>query len=322
MFNYLFPIFATALILSSLPTKAASAQDPLLNACLQAEVIKETNLNKTVKDLTELCHQAVAPTISEDSEAQKHKPSIAADAPGHFFQPYKRNYIVFGSMKNNNGGQPFSGKTFDIKFELGMQFALFPDEESPLLAPLRFGYSQRSWWDIAESSAPFKEHNYNPEIFWDFTQTNNTRNNRASLHLVDQFGFEHQSNGLDQQQSRSWDRLYAKRSFYISEALSWSLKAWKIVDKGDFNTDIDDYLGHLEIGAQYTINNWAKLELSARQGNNTSKISYQADLVVPISRWINSHFMLSFYDGYGEALISHNYKTRSLRAGFYFPLGF
>jgi hypothetical protein len=36
--------------------------------------------------------------------------------------------------------------------------------------------------------------------------------------------------------------------------------------------------------------------------------------------WVNSAFFISYYEGYGEALISFNQKTRSLRAGLYFPL--
>ncbi|MDG1024840.1 MAG: hypothetical protein P8N94_08755 [Gammaproteobacteria bacterium] len=48
-------------------------------------------------------------------------------------------------MKNQDGGDPFSGKTSDIQFQIELKFALF--EDSPLLdnlAPLYFGYSKKS----------------------------------------------------------------------------------------------------------------------------------------------------------------------------------
>jgi len=35
---------------------------------------------------------------------------------------------------------------------------------------------------------------------------------------------------------------------------------------------------------------------------------------------VNGAFFVQYQDGYGEAMISYNQKSRSLRAGFYFPL--
>lgn len=56
------------------------------------------------------------------------------------------------------------------------------------------------------------------------------------------------------------------------------------------------------------------------KGTRTSTISYQLDLIVPITRLVNSKFFISYFDGYGEALINYNKRSKSLRAGFYFPL--
>ncbi len=58
------------------------------------------------------------------------------------------------------------------------------------------------------------------------------------------------------------------------------------------------------------------------RGHETETIRYQVNLIFAMSQWVNSRFVLGYFNGYGEALISYNQKTTSLRTGFYFPLGF
>lgn len=310
----------------------ANAQTTALEQCLQREVLRPENLTLTVAELRAHCeglNTPVAATPPETGAAPSRSDAIERQFQylqtprNSFFEPYKRNYISFGSMRNVDGGAPFSGKTLDIKFELGMKFGLFPViDEFEALSPLKFGYSQRSWWDVAEASAPFKEHNYNPEIFWDFTESLARPSSVPRLHLFDLAGFEHQSNGLDGPNSRSWDRLYVSRTLRLSEMWAWTLKYWKPMNLGEYNTDIEDYLGNAQITTHVDVNNWAQVELNTLFGRESDKVSYQLDLILPMSRWVNSRFFLSYYNGYGEALISYNQKTTSLRAGFYFPLGF
>lgn len=317
--------FASVLLWSASSTLALAQETPL-DDCLRDEVTRPENVARTVAELRRMCSAfrsapAGADTASAASPVRRSSLSTVLDNP--FFQPYKNNYIIFGSMKNHEGQATFSGKDLDIRFELGMQFSLFPHvDDFSALAPLKFGYSQRSWWDIAESSAPFREHNYNPEIFWDFERARQVFGRESSVGLLDQAGFEHQSNGRDGFESRSWDRLYVQKKFRFSEMFAWTVKVWDVVNLGDFNKDIEDYLGNVEITTHIDLNNWAAIDLRTSKGDETSKISYQLDLSIPMSRWVNSRFFISYHDGYGEALVSYDQKTTSLRAGFHFPLGF
>lgn len=304
--------------------------------CLLDQLNREANNNLTVLELKALCRDASAESTAFSALGESVS-DTSAEVGGSvltmprgfrdFFTPYKENYFLFGSMQNKDGGEPFSGKTLDIRFEFGMKFRMFQNrEEYSRLSPLHFGYSQRSWWDIAESSAPFAEHNYNPEIFWDFKDVLAEDGLVPyKLHeLVDQFGYEHQSNGRDGLLSRSWDRIYAQRTFDFPEQnLRLRLKAWNVVATGEENRDITDYLGNGEVKLTYLApsTRW-QVSTSVMKGHESSKYSYRLDYISNMTAWLNSRFMLSYYDGYGEALVSYNEKTKSLRAGIYIPVAF
>lgn len=316
---------------SALLANEAQAQEAQTAACLQEQVLLAENENLKVSELKALCLAALQAASNTDARITD-SPIVATNVQrlayenqmrNSFFEPYKDNYISFGSMDNVDGSLPFSGESFDIKFQLGMKFSLFPQIEGlSSLAPLKFGYSQRSWWDIAEPSAPFKEHNYNPEVFWDFTENLAKPSSYTRLHIFDTVGFEHQSNGRDGPESRSWDRAYATRHLRLSEVWSWTFKYWQIINRGESNRDIEGYLGSAEITTHFDLNNWLQVNLKTLLGRESDKLSYQVDLIVPMSQWVNSRFYLSYYNGFGEALINYNQKSTSLRAGFYFPLGF
>ena len=76
----------------------------------------------------------------------------------------------------------------------------------PLGPPLYFAYSQRSFWSLydAERSRPFRETVFNPEVFYRWIPKSATQELNWGL----DGGYEHESNGQDIPESRSWDRLY------------------------------------------------------------------------------------------------------------------
>ncbi len=308
----------------------ASAQDHAagvstdVQSCVQQQVVKPEHIDLSVSDLFALCEQPVSTDEPENAEA------IITDDPGssimvepandlsRFFRPYKDNYIVFGRARTADGSPPFSGNRLDTKFELGLTFNLFEEITNlTFLAPLGFGYSQRSWWDISEESQPFAEHNYNPEIFWRFDQP--SRPLAGKFPFVDIVGIEHQSNGQQGPESRSWDRAYVQREFDLLPGLSVDIKLWRVIGDEATNTDITDYLGQGEATFKFSPNDRTQLRLRLIKGNEVEKYSYQFDISYR-RPWVNSAFFISYYEGYGEALISYNQKTRSLRAGLYFPL--
>ena len=301
----------------------ALLEDAATQQCLQNEVLKPDNLDRSVAELLQLC-LATAPAVDDtvvgvvDDAVDRAANSVSRRGLGRYFQPYKDNYIALGRMRNRDGSVPFSGEQLDTKFELGLSFGPFADiERLSALRPLRFGYSQRSWWNLAEDSAPFTEHNYNPEIYWDFNQPERPLLGR--LPFIDIIGLEHQSNGLDGERSRGWDRVYVQKAIQLMPQLSVELKLWDTVAASDNNADIRHYLGSSQVAVQFHANDRTRLRVRMMRGSHVDKISYQADIIYR-RPWLNTAFFITYYDGYGEALINYNKKSRSLRAGFYFPL--
>jgi phospholipase A1/A2 len=285
-----------------------------VDQCLQLEVLKTENAERTVAMLRADCETRT----SVDAALSPETGFMGQMSFNRFFRPYKDNYLLFGRMKMDDGTVPFSGENLDTKFELGLTFSLFEGRKNfEFLAPLHFGYSQQSWWDIAEDSAPFREHNYNPEVYWLFDQPRRPLIGR--IPFVDLIGLEHQSNGRDGLTSRSWDRIYAQKEFELLPQLSVGVKIWDILQEGEFNKDIRHYLGNGELSVMFKPNERTNLRWRVRQGNNVDTLSYTFDIYYRRPN-VNGAFFIQYHDGYGEALITYNRKTQSLRGGFYFPL--
>ncbi len=84
---------------------------------------------------------------------------------------------------------------------------------------LGFAYTQKSFWQAydAVNSMPFRENNYNPELFYRIGQ----KSVRWDI------GLEHESNGEAEPTSRSWDRIFTRVEF-LSSHLRLQLKYWYI----------------------------------------------------------------------------------------------
>ena len=293
--------------------------------CLQQQVLRPEYRSRSVSDLYILCEQQLSSTRQESAAGDAGDKEYGNDAVtetatelSRFFRPYKDNYFVIGQARTADGSTPFSGEQLDIKFELGLTFNLFEQITNlRFLAPLGFGYSQRSWWNVAEDSAPFAEHNYNPEVFWRFDQPHQPL--IGNFPFIDIIGIEHQSNGLQGSGSRSWDRAYIQKEFDVLPGFSVDVKLWNVLGAGDNNQEITDYLGRSQVTLKLTPNERTQIRLRVIKGTETEKYSYQLDISYR-RPWVNSAFFITYYEGYGEALISFNQKTRSLRAGLYFPL--
>ncbi|MDP2128610.1 MAG: phospholipase A [Pseudohongiella sp.] len=326
--------------LSAAENDALTARTPV-DFCLQHQVLDPANAQKTVAQLRQLCESSGEaageasgpPSVgqsgnSSDTDAAAAVVAVASTSePPHvpkneelkgFFRPYKDNYVIFGRMQMDDASVPFSGNDLDTKFELGLTFSLFEGRKNfEFLAPLHIGYSQKSWWNITEESAPFTEHNYNPEIYWQFDQPR--RPLMGQLPFVDVIGLEHQSNGQAGLLSRSWDRVYAQKQMQLLPQLSVGIKIWDILGRDTTNDNIRNYLGNGQLSIMFEPNDRTNLRWRIMRGSEVKTFSYTFDIYYRRPN-VNGAFFIQYHDGYGEALATYNQKSQSLRGGFYFPL--
>lgn len=219
---------------------------------------------------------------------------------------YKQNYVTIDFEE------------IDLKFQLSYRIKLaeYSKSWSAFMA-----HTHKAYWAISsEESAPFKEHNFNPEVHvrWD--------NPESSLPLKHfQLGVEHESTGVAGPGSRSWNRITGQTEWAFDANdhttpghLHAYLRAWWIFDKDeDNNPDIADHLGYGEVGLAYAIHEkwkfggqvaltFRKKSVMAEYGFKTKKSEY--------------FYYVQYWNGRGEWLMNYKEDTSILRAGIKFDV--
>ena len=224
---------------------------------------------------------------------------------------HQPNYIILDPEKNI------------LKFQLSVRKCLYKEH-------LFFAYTQESYWDLAGESLPFLESNYNPGIFWDVQHRDD-----STIGYRHRFGIEHESNGLDGVNSRSWNRAYFQvdyafeperaevgaaiiSQYLIEKRHNISVKIWNGFGIKPENPDIEDYYGNYG--------------LSYRFGDQKTGVGLSSQFSAQ-GKWRNSQLDLLFmipgsdifayvqvWDGYAESLLRYNQDVQEARLGFLFAL--
>jgi len=177
-------------------------------------------------------------------------------------------------------------------------------------------YTQVSFWqsyNTAESS-PFRETNYQPEMFlrWKSTkELGNDWNFKAAS-----FGFTHESNGRSDPISRSWNRLstsliFSKHNFVVA------IEPWYRIPESledDNNPDLLDYYGHGKITLVYKYHDTV-FSLISRNNleSGFSKGSTKVSLSFPVVENVRGY--IQAFSGYGNSLIEYNLYTNTVGVG-------
>ena len=180
-------------------------------------------------------------------------------------------------------------------------------------ADLWFAYTQQSQWQVYnhDISAPFRETNYQPEVFVLFP----VRYDFAGL--TGRFvtlGWVHQSNGRTNPLSRSWNRIYAQLGFERGD-FALLVRPWYRLKEDpaeDDNPDIERYLGHGDVNAIYR---WGAQQISllGRYNFGTGYGALQATWSLPLDGRLRGYVKL--FSGYGESLIDYNWRQTTIGIG-------
>jgi len=128
---------------------------------------------------------------------------------------------------------------------------------------------------------------------------------------------EHESNGKDGPDSRSWNRISFSGSVIIDDWLMVHGKVWIPIIDSQNNRDILKYCGIFQHGIVVTTPN-KKFSFALTLVKRASwKPNYNT--IFEFS-WLfhkksNQYFFVQYYNGYGESLLDYNVFHSRLRAG-------
>jgi len=193
---------------------------------------------------------------------------------------------------------------FEVKYQISLSVPLVRlGSNSAFVA----AYTQKSLWQAGnnETSAPFRETNYQPQLFI-------AHENRYPIFNHFELGYKHQSNGKSAELSRGWDRIYLSLE-NLNGKMEFGVEGAYVAAYEKNNSDIKDYI------APYS--GWFKLyvptgELKLNVNHNFE--SNRSGIQLGYSHYLNDYLSAYFqiWNGYGETLIDYNYSQTRVGVGF------
>ena len=246
----------------------------------------------------------IAQELNNESKTLKNE---IMDMPS--FTIYGDNYLITGTTL----GETPDANNSDAKLKIGFKQRL-TNKRLPFNTYLFFTYQQIAFWDVFKKSFPFREINYNPSLALVKAHYKNGEYNGFI-----QFQFEHESNGLDGDSSRSWNRFSLIYERFLSQRLTGIAKVWVPIGNMDGNPDITDFRGYQELSLSYKMNQHFIFETQMRKAFSLDlKGSILIGANYRISERSDQFIYLQYFLGYSENLIDYNQSTQRLRIGIVF----
>jgi len=233
--------------------------------------------------------------------------------PGIVFEPHKLNYFIVNGVPPNTHAQ--------MKYQISAKFKVVEFSDYRMY----FSYTQKSYWDIGKPSMPFEETNYNPEIFIIRSIDRVFKPTQWPRGLVWHditFGLlEHESNGLADPESRSWNRSYLASSF--------GLDSRKALEKTSALID-DRFLISLKLWVAYKTNDEEKYLESIGRGNEKNQIDFKSRIFQARNHpslefgyhqnipGTNFYLYAQYWYGYNESLLRFAELDRRFKIGLSF----
>ncbi len=320
------------------PLLPASADEPDPEGILEAEdvcllnALREADDQTPVGALRRQCAEEIQTSRGGNGSllTERRQREQVAGSMRSILTPHNRNYLLPATLSLDPNDEPFrqaygapASERLDrteAKFQLSLKFALaenlFGREDS-----LFFGFTTKSFWQAYNTpfSSPFRETNYEPEIFWTNPLRTQVLGSDANVLTL---GLSHQSNGLGGTLSRSWNRVYAnfaweKNNFVLTLKPWWRIpenaKGDPLDSGGDDNPDIEKYMGHFEFTTSWRSRDH---ELSLMLRNNLrseNRGAVQLDWTFPFLPGVRGH--AQYFNGYGESLIDYNARIERFGIG-------
>jgi phospholipase A1 len=226
---------------------------------------------------------------------------------------YEPIYAVYGPGTNT-----------EARIQLSFKYQLFGSRahengSRSLKDGLYFAYTQRMFWDLGARSSPFRNIDYQPELFYLSPAAALSEKTTVS----GQVGLRHESNG------RSGDASRSINSLYISPMAAFSLgghtrlvvapRLWLYLGDRSDNPDIRRYRGNSGLFMEVGEADGLRLSTSTRFNFSSGKGSVAADLSYPLRKILGGgpdfYLFGQSFVGYGENLLDYDKRTTRLRSG-------
>ncbi len=226
---------------------------------------------------------------------------------------YKANYFLpISARYDGHYKDTYGQKAQDIETEFQVSIRYdFASDTFGLNEIYTISYTQLAFWQLYETSAFFRETNYNPEFF--VTIPTSTLTSIKSFKAL-KVGLAHQSNGRGSTQERSWN--YLNGSFYFQhENIFTELMLWyRLPDNINYNPQLIDYMGHghVKFTVPYKKHIFELLLRSNFEDTSALKASYS----YPAFGRDDLFLYMNFFSGYGESLVDYNHNVNKIGLGF------
>jgi len=262
--------------------------------------------------------------LSSDATAIQTRLHQEQQASGLLFSivPHKSNYLLPASYNRTPNHAAYNGSSthdesldnLEVKFQLSIKTPLWENifgNNGTLYA----AYSQLAFWQAynSKTSSPFREINFEPELFLAFTTGYQLFGVNSQLVTV---GLNHQSNGRSEPLSRSWNRITASLLFNRDNTYL-TVRPWLRIPENaqdDDNPHMERYYGYGELQLLQKIGNHT-LTVMVRNNlrRSDNKGAVQLDWSFPLHKKLKGY--IQYFNGYGESLVDYNHLNNRIGIG-------
>ncbi|WP_404479233.1 phospholipase A [Novosphingobium sp. BL-52-GroH] len=274
----------------------------------------------TLRSASPEARLAQAATVPQ-APAGKREPEAASPpsdrAAGNAFlanlSAYEPIYAVYGPGTNG-----------DARIQISFKYQLFGSRQADGLPDswrdgVHFGFTQRMFWDLGAHSSPFRNIDFQPELFY----LTPSATLSSGISISGQAGVRHESNGRDGPASRSINSIYVAPMAAIPLGDGYRLSvaprlSLYVGDRSD-NPDIRRYRGNAGLFMEVGKDEGLRLSTTTRFNVSSGKGALGADLSYPLARLLGGgpdfYLFGQSFVGYGENLLDYDRRMTRLRIG-------
>lgn len=308
--------------------QAEPAEKPGYEQCIQ-EQLEDGDPTMTLGEVRSLCLQNNGITVDRKLSAARERLAMERRTEWNPFviTPHRLNYFLPYTYASGLSEEPYGGvfegeelKNQEAKLQISMKVPLNYGDLLFKNDAVYFAFTMKALWQVYNRSisAPFRETNYRPELFYMVTLPDQWKDADSALAI----GIEHESNGRSELLSRSWNRVFINY-YYAKDNYLISFRPWYRIPeeekdepgdaKGDDNPDIHDYMGYFELMGTWEQNDYEFSLMLRNNLDSPNRGAVRLDASFPL--WGRVRGMLQYFNGYGETLIDYNYSVERIGIG-------